>query len=135
MGTHFCLYSPFLFVFYLDGGGVAAFAAVSIAFTLAENCIGGTTLASIDGSSVVSTGAVTVSAFADNTLDMGTGYDCFDPLSHTANPSVSAAARRNRLLLKAMMERHGFVNYDQEWWHFTLADEPFPSTFFDVPVR
>lgn len=73
--------------------------------------------------------------FADNSLDMGTGYDCFDPLSHTANPEVGPVAARNRLLLKAVMEKHGFRNYDQEWWHFTLRDEPFPDTFFDVPVR
>jgi zinc D-Ala-D-Ala dipeptidase len=73
--------------------------------------------------------------FADNTLDMGTGYDCFDPLSHTANPGISSAARRNRLLLRLAMERHGFSNYANEWWHFTLRDEPYPDTYFDVPVR
>ena len=33
------------------------------------------------------------------------------------------------------MERHGFVNYDKEWWHYTLADEPYPNTYFDVPVQ
>jgi D-alanyl-D-alanine dipeptidase len=73
--------------------------------------------------------------FADNTLDMGTGYDCFDPLSHTANPAVGAAAARNRLLLRLAMEKHGFSNYANEWWHFTLRDEPYPQTYFDVPVR
>ncbi|MQA89987.1 MAG: D-alanyl-D-alanine dipeptidase, partial [Gemmatimonas sp.] len=73
--------------------------------------------------------------FPDNSLDMGTGYDCFDPLSHTANPGIGPKARRNRLLLKAVMERHGFSNYAQEWWHFTLADEPHPETYFDLPVR
>lgn len=73
--------------------------------------------------------------FADNGLDMGTGYDCFDPLSHTANPAVGDVPRRNRLLLKAAMEKHGFVNYAQEWWHFTLRDEPFPRSYFDLPVR
>jgi zinc D-Ala-D-Ala dipeptidase len=72
---------------------------------------------------------------ADNTLDMGTGYDCFDPLSHTANPAVGAEARRNRLLLKLVMEKHGFRNYDQEWWHYTLVGEPWPDTWFDLPIR
>jgi D-alanyl-D-alanine dipeptidase len=66
---------------------------------------------------------------------MGTAYDCFDPLSHTENPAISAEARRNRLLLRAVMEKHGFVNYTQEWWHFTLRDEPYPDRFFDLPVR
>jgi zinc D-Ala-D-Ala dipeptidase len=73
--------------------------------------------------------------FADNTLDMGTGFDCFDPLSHTANPAVGPEAARNRLLLRSLMEKHGFRNYAKEWWHFTLTDEPFPDTWFDHPVR
>jgi zinc D-Ala-D-Ala dipeptidase len=71
----------------------------------------------------------------DNGLDMGTAYDCFDPLSHTANPDVGSDAARNRLLLKAVMERHGFRHYPREWWHFTLRDEPWPDTYFDHPVR
>lgn len=73
--------------------------------------------------------------FADNSLDMGTGYDCFDPLAHTANPAVGSVPARNRLLLKALMEKHGFSNYAQEWWHFTLRNEPFPDRYFDLPVR
>jgi zinc D-Ala-D-Ala dipeptidase len=73
--------------------------------------------------------------FADNSLDMGTGFDCFDPLSHTENPATGPEAARNRLLLRSLMEKHGFRNYPMEWWHFTLRDEPFPSTWFDLPVR
>lgn len=73
--------------------------------------------------------------FPDNSLDMGTGYDCFDPLSHTENPDIEPDAARNRLLLRAVMEKHGFRNYEKEWWHFTLHDEPFPATWFDHPVR
>src|SRR5690606_12124201 len=73
--------------------------------------------------------------YADNSLDMGTGYDCFDPLSHTANPAVDAEAARNRLLLRLVMEKHGFTNYANEWWHYTLRDEPHPDTYFDEPVR
>jgi len=68
-------------------------------------------------------------------LDMGTRYDYFDELAHTANPNIRPAARRNRLLLKSVMEKFGFRNYDKEWWHFTLANEPFPDTYFDVEVR
>jgi zinc D-Ala-D-Ala dipeptidase len=77
----------------------------------------------------------TAQRYADNSLEMGTGYDCFDPLSHTANPAVGPVAARNRLLLKLVMEKHGFSNYVNEWWHFTLRDEPYPDTFFDLPVR
>ncbi|MBR5902196.1 peptidase M15, partial [bacterium] len=24
---------------------------------------------------------------------------------------------------------------DNEWWHFTLRDEPYPDTYFDFPVK
>jgi D-alanyl-D-alanine dipeptidase len=73
--------------------------------------------------------------FPDNSLDMGTGWDCFDPLSHTANPQISGQQRANRLLLKTLMEKHGFRNYEKEWWHFTLVNEPFPDTYFDFVVE
>ena len=68
-------------------------------------------------------------------LDMGTPFDFFDAISNTADGRVGARARRNRLLLKSLMGARGFVNYDKEWWHFTLAGEPFPEEGFDVPVR
>jgi D-alanyl-D-alanine dipeptidase len=88
-----------------------------------------------DGDPLVRCTAPVDQRFRDNTLDMGTGYDCFSELSHTANPAVGEVAARNRLLLKAVMEKHGFANYAQEWWHFTLRPEPYPQTYFDVVVR
>lgn len=68
-------------------------------------------------------------------LDMGTEFDFFDPLSHTDNPAVSELARKNRLLLKSVMEAHGFTNLPEEWWHYTLKDEPYPDTYFDFVVE
>jgi D-alanyl-D-alanine dipeptidase len=68
-------------------------------------------------------------------IDMGTGYDCFGERSHTAAASAQPQQRANRLLLRALMEQHGFVNYSKEWWHFRLRDEPFPDHYFDVPIR
>lgn len=73
--------------------------------------------------------------YPDNSLDMGTGYDCFDPESHTDNIVVGVDALRNRYLLRDIMEAAGFTNYDQEWWHYTLNDEPFPDQYFDFPVN
>lgn len=73
--------------------------------------------------------------FRDNSLDMGTGFDCFHNLSHTASKKVGAKQRRHRLLLKSMMEKHGFKNYHKEWWHFTLRKEPFPKKYFDFVIE
>ncbi|MBB5760287.1 D-alanyl-D-alanine dipeptidase [Methylorubrum rhodinum] len=73
---------------------------------------------------------------ADGTeLDMGTPFDLFDEASATDSNLVGPAARANRLRLRAVMIRAGFVPYPQEWWHFTLNDEPFPTRAFDRPVR
>lgn len=72
--------------------------------------------------------------FGDNSIDMGTGYDCFDPLSHPFNARVRGVQRRNRLLLRRAMLAQGFIGLETEWWHFTLREEPFPETFFDFPV-
>ena len=73
--------------------------------------------------------------FDEGDLDMGTAYDCFSPLAATDSPAVSATARRNRDRLRAAMSAGGFRNYTQEWWHFTLRDEPHPRTYFDFPVE
>jgi D-alanyl-D-alanine dipeptidase len=64
-------------------------------------------------------------------LDMGTAFDTFSAAAHTANATGSIAA--NRQQLKVAMEREGFLNYDQEWWHFSFS-VPDPLRF-DRPVR
>ncbi|WP_457920346.1 M15 family metallopeptidase, partial [Mycolicibacterium confluentis] len=71
--------------------------------------------------------------FPDNSIDMGTGYDCFDTLSHTLDPRVQGEQLKNRLLLKEGLERQGLQNYELEWWHFTFKPEAFPDTYFDFP--
>jgi len=72
--------------------------------------------------------------FPDNSVSMGTGYDCFDPRSHTLDSRITGRAGRNRLLLKRTMEDAGFEHYANEWWHFTLRDERYPNRSFDFPV-
>ncbi|MGH3324645.1 MAG: M15 family metallopeptidase, partial [Streptomyces sp.] len=72
--------------------------------------------------------------FPDNSLDMGTGYDCFDTLAHTLDPRIKGEQRANRLLLKHGLEKAGFANYENEWWHYTFRPETFPDTYFDFPV-
>jgi len=72
--------------------------------------------------------------FADNGVNMGTGYDCFDPRAHTFDTRITGRPHRNRLLLRRALERAGFAPYDREWWHFTLRDESYPEKYFDFPV-
>jgi D-alanyl-D-alanine dipeptidase len=79
-------------------------------------------------------GCAAAPANSDGSLDMGTSFDCFDPKANTDVPGLTAEERRNRDLLREVMERHGFKNYDKEWWHFTLANEPYPDTIFDFPI-
>ena len=59
-------------------------------------------------------------------LYMGTPFDTFSPAAHTANASGQVAVNRQKL--KTAMEQEGFVNYDQEWWHFSF-DVPNPLRF------
>jgi D-alanyl-D-alanine dipeptidase len=72
--------------------------------------------------------------FGDNTIDMGTGFDCFGDYSHPVNAEQDLQVRINRLLLRTLMLKHGFVPYEFEWWHFTYKNEPYPDTYFDFPV-
>ncbi|MFP3989960.1 M15 family metallopeptidase [Streptomyces sp. E11-3] len=72
--------------------------------------------------------------FPDNAVDTGTGFDCFDTLSHTDDPRITAEQRANRDLLKDTLADVGFHNLPEEWWHFTHQGEPFPDTYFDFPV-
>lgn len=73
--------------------------------------------------------------FGDNSLDFGAGYDCFDPVSNLENPAIPLDARVRRLMLRAIMEKHGFTPALSEWWHYTLANEPYPETYFDFPIE
>ena len=70
----------------------------------------------------------------DNGLDMGTGFDCFDPKANTVTNGLTAEQKRNRQLLVEVMSRHGFKNYPKEIWHYTFEPEPFPDTYFNFPV-
>ncbi|MGW3421360.1 M15 family metallopeptidase [Streptomyces phaeochromogenes] len=88
----------------------------------------------VPGEPLVSCFAPQGERFPDNSVDMGTGYDCFDTLSHTLDPRIQGQQRANRLLLKDTLEGLGFVNLAEEWWHFTYKPELYPDTYFDFPV-
>lgn len=71
----------------------------------------------------------------DNSVDMGTAFDCFSPKSHTAYSGIGPDQKANRKLLKSLMSKHGFRNLSTEWWHYTLRHEPYPKTYFNFPVE
>jgi len=73
--------------------------------------------------------------FLDNSIDMGTGFDCFDILANTANPNITVIQAQNREILNSTLSSVGFLNYPGEWWHFTLENEPFPNTSFNFPIQ
>ncbi len=66
--------------------------------------------------------------------DMGGPFDWFGELSHTDCPDITPEQYRNRMILKEAMVSAGFLPLKEEWWHFTLKDEPFPDTYFTFPV-
>ena len=88
---------------------------------------------------------------SEKEVDMGGTFDWFGPESHPdfcGNPetgeytgdnskspavpkrSITPEQFENRMILRRAMLSHGFKPLDTEWWHFTLADEPFPDTYF-----
>ncbi len=68
-------------------------------------------------------------------VDMGTPFDLFDERSHTDDREQPPDVQKNRQWLHALMQRHGWRNLPEEWWHYTLQQEPYPQDYFDVPVR
>ena len=67
-------------------------------------------------------------------LDMGSPFDMFSPVSHPDYKGITEEQYANRMLLQGAMVRGGFQPLDCEWWHFTLADEPYPDIYFEFPV-
>ncbi len=67
-------------------------------------------------------------------LDMGSPFDLFSEVSHPDYRDVTEEQYTNRMYLRNAMLRNGFEPIFCEWWHFTLADEPYPDTYFEFPV-
>jgi zinc D-Ala-D-Ala dipeptidase len=71
----------------------------------------------------------------DNSIDMGTGFDCLDEKSHTVSGSITPDQKRARGLLNAVMRAHGFHNYFREWWHFSFGARPAREYDFQIEAR
>jgi D-alanyl-D-alanine dipeptidase len=75
-----------------------------------------------------------VDADTGRELDMGTPFDFFDPSSGPDSLDVTPRQRKHRQLLQDAMTSQGFVPLAEEWWHFTLKNEPYPDRIFDFTV-
>lgn len=71
----------------------------------------------------------------DNSVDMGTGYDCFDTLSHTANPRISKPQMVWRQTLLAAMTKETFENFEKEWWHYVFPSPDLTVYDFEISAR
>lgn len=72
---------------------------------------------------------------ATGLTDMGTDFDSFTPdaLAY-ATAGVSAAAQRNRAVLREAMAAGGLSVYDGEWWHFDGPGAGQPRPIINVPL-
>lgn len=69
-------------------------------------------------------------------LDVGGTFDYFGSLSWALNTeSITEEQAANRKMLRDLMVSHGFHPLAEEWWHFTLDNEPYPDTYFTFPVN
>ena len=68
-------------------------------------------------------------------VDMGGTFDYFGELSHPDYTEITEDQYANRMILREVMLKHGFKPIEEEWWHFTLADEPYPDTYFTFTVN
>ena len=68
-------------------------------------------------------------------VDMGGTFDYFGQLSHPDYQGITQEQYANRMILREAMMAHGFRPLEEEWWHFTLENEPYPDTYFTFPIR
>ena len=68
-------------------------------------------------------------------LDMGSAFDYFGDNSWINYPNITQKQKANRNLLSTFMKEYGFKPLQQEWWHFTLIDEPFKDHYFDFIIQ
>lgn len=65
----------------------------------------------------------------DGTVHMGTSFDCMHKASNHDSELVEQQYLNARQILRNAMTSSGFVEYNQEWWHYTLQNEPYTESF------
>lgn len=68
-------------------------------------------------------------------LDMGCDFDDFGDIAHIDYKKLTSKQMKNRIYLRRIMEKNGFKSLDNEWWHFTLVNEPYKDVYFDFDVK
>ena len=68
-------------------------------------------------------------------IDMGSSFDFFGEISHHGTSAITEEQANNRNILKDVMAANGFEAFQNEWWHYTLADEPYADTYFTFLVN
>lgn len=68
-------------------------------------------------------------------FDMGTSFDLLGVQAHFYYDNLSKEQKNNRQLLKSTMEKYGFRYYKNEWWHYTLNNEPYKNKYFNFEVK
>lgn len=71
----------------------------------------------------------------DGTLDMYTSFDLFNPASNHDTDLIDEEYLIKRNYMYSILSKHGFNGYHNEWWHYTLRNEPFPDTYFNFDVE
>jgi D-alanyl-D-alanine dipeptidase len=68
-------------------------------------------------------------------VDFGSGFDFFGSKANFNYTNVTDEQKENRIMLNRIMTENGFNALPEEWWHFTLKNEPFPNTYFNFPIN
>ena len=68
-------------------------------------------------------------------LDMGGTFDFFGDISHSDYTKLTKEQLDNRKMLHEVMIANGFKPLEEEWWHFTLMDEPYKDTYFNFDIN
>lgn len=92
-------------------------------------------IAARSGHSRGSTIDLTLADDKGNLLDMGGIFDLMDERSHHGSRDITPQQHKNRELLRSMMLDAGFTDYENEWWHYRLKNEPYPDTYFDFVIE
>ncbi|MBQ3773282.1 MAG: hypothetical protein II833_02725 [Pseudobutyrivibrio sp.] len=66
-------------------------------------------------------------------VNMLFSFDFFEEVSHSDYMDLPPEQLSNRKYLREVMVKNGFMPLKEEWWHYTLKDEPCPNTYFTFP--